>query len=182
MRRLILTYLIDKKMKKILFTVVFAMFVGVVSAQTEKGNWLVGANLANINYDFDFKEFSLELTPQAGYFIADDVAVGALLNLGVNAPEGGDAETFWGIGPFVRGYFGGTEKGKFFGQADLAFGGYESETRFGLGATAGYAYFLTKNVALETGLGYDYYKWEGSDGASNLGLNVGFQIYLSGKK
>src|SRR5690606_569612 len=151
-------------------------------AQTEKGGWLVGANLAGINYGFDSKVFSLGLNPQAGYFIADNVALGASLHLGVDAPKDGDAVTSWGIGPFVRGYFGGTEKGKFFGQADVAFGGVESATSFGLGATAGYAYFITKNVALETGLGYTYLKPESVDGLSDIGLNVGFQIYLGGKK
>jgi len=173
-------------MKRILLTALIALVAGFASAQTEKGGWMVGASVANLNYGLTDKDFSLDLTPQAGYFISDNVALGGQLLLSVYSPKDGESLTSWGIAPFVRGYFGGTEKGKFFGQGNVGVAGSsfddETTTAFALGATAGYAYFITRNVSLETGLGYSYSKAKDFDGSSNLGLNFGFQIYLGGKK
>jgi outer membrane protein W len=169
-------------MRKLLLTTVLFLTILGASAQTEKGTWMVGANVANLNYGITQKDFSVSLNPQAGYFISNNVALGANLSLGIYAPDEGDTQTSYFIGPFVRGYFGGTEKGKLFAQGNVGFGGVsesgESNSLTNLGAGLGYAYFITKNVGLETSLGYNYTKPKDFDGQSNIGLNFGFQIYL----
>ncbi|MBB2144213.1 hypothetical protein GM921_01835 [Pedobacter sp. LMG 31464] len=174
-------------MKKLLLSLALVAGLGfAASAQTEKGTWMVGAQAANINYNTTSEVFSLSLSPQAGYFVKDNLAIGAKLGLNV-ASASGTTATSWGIGPFVRGYFGGTEKSKFFAEGNAGLGGVSysgaSSTAYNLGATLGYAYFITKNIGLETGLGYGYSNsTDGGMGSSDLGLNLGFQIYIGKKK
>ena len=53
-----------------------------------------------------------------------------------------------------------------------------------LGASGGYAHFVTRTVALEGLLSYNFTKADisGSGGGiSGLGLGLGFQIYLPGR-
>ena len=174
-------------MKKLLLSLTLVAGLGFASkAQTEKGNWMVGAQAANINYNTTAEIFSLTLSPQAGYFVSDNFAVGAKLGLGIVSASGSTV-TVYSIGPFARGYFGGTEKSKFFAEGNVGLGGVSasgvSNTAYNLGATLGYTYFITKNVGLETGLGYGYSNsTNGGMGSSDLGLNLGFQIYLGKKK
>lgn len=49
-----------------------------------------------------------------------------------------------------------------------------------LGANLGYAHFITRTVALEATVGYNYTKSNVNLGekASGLGVGLGFQIYL----
>ncbi|PWS31326.1 outer membrane beta-barrel protein [Pedobacter paludis] len=174
-------------MKKVLLSLLMVVGIGfVANAQTEKGSWMVGAQAANINYNTTSEVFSFSLSPQAGYFVKDNLAIGGKLSLDIVSASGSTA-TSWGIGPFVRGYFGGTEKAKFFAEGNVGLGGISysgaSSTAYNLGATVGYAYFITKNVGLETGLGYGYSNsTSGGMSSSDLGLNLGFQIYLGKRK
>ena len=51
-------------------------------AQTEKGSWMVGGNLGansgrNTNYDI----FNIYFTPQAGYFIIKNLAIGTGIDI-----------------------------------------------------------------------------------------------------
>lgn len=176
-------------MKKLLLSLVLVAVLGFASkAQTEKGNWMVGAQAANINYNYDstYDVFRLTLTPQAGYFVKNNLAIGAKLSLDLVSSDGTTA--VWSVGPFVRGYFGGNEKSKFFAEANPSLGriqlGGEGFTMYNLGASVGYAYFITKNIGLETGLSYNYSNATdgGGLGSTDLGLNIGFQIYLGKKK
>ncbi len=170
-------------MKKLLLSLALVAGLGLAAnAQTEKGGWMVGAQAANISYNTTAEIFSLTLSPQAGYFVSDNFAVGANLGLSI-ASASGTSSTVWAIGPFARAYFGGTEKSKFYAQANTGLGGISGSTAYNLGATVGYTYFITKNVGLETGLGYNYSdSTNGGMGSSDLGLNLGFQIYLGKKK
>lgn len=172
-------------MKKAIFLFALLLTFNVVArAQTEKGNWMVGADVANLDYQFESDVFTINLVPQAGYFVSDNLAVGAMANLGIIT--GGETVTIFGLGPFIRGYFGSTGKGKFFGQGNVGFSGVsvrgDTATQFDAGATLGYAWFLNRSVALETGLGYSYTKPGSFKGLSDLGLRFGFQIHLPGKK
>lgn len=172
-------------MKKLLLLSAFVIAFGFgARAQTEEGTWMIGTNVANIDYLFDSETFNLNLLPQAGYFVSDNIAVGAQANLGIIS-GGGETITTYGIGPFVRGYFGGTEKAKFFAQGNVAYSGVSdgvSSNQFDAGVALGHAWFLNKHVAFETALAYSYVKQEDVDGQSGLGLRLGFQIHLPGKK
>lgn len=177
-----------KNMKKLLF-IFTLLFVASSSlfAQTQKGNWMIGGNatFASLKQG-DFKVTTIGISPTAGYFIANDLAIGASVNLTSYKEEDDDAETDFSAGPFVRYYFVNLgPSAKLFGQADVAFGSTkifgESEGFTDWGISAGPAIFLNPNTALEITLGYGSKKYKDADDATNaFGVNVGFQIHLGG--
>lgn len=191
-------------MKKLLLTLVFVSGVVLMSSAQintvpqssadvgmkpiKKGNWMVGGSLGNIGYSFEAESFNIQLMPRAGYFVSDGIAVGAQLNLGLKAVSGLDNEWGYGISPFVRYYFpgGASSTGRFFGQGDIGIGGSSAGDNVSLnvGANVGYAHFITQTVALEATLGYNYSKANinAGDKATGLGVGLGFQIYLPGKR
>lgn len=155
----------------------------------QKGNWMVGGALGSLGYSFEGENFNINLMPKAGYFISDGIAVGLGVDLGFATVKGGDNIWGYGIKPFVRYYFpeGSSPTGRFFGQGDLGITGANegtSDTSFAFGINAGYAHFVTSSVALEVMAGYNYSKSSASSAVAQNGLGValGFQIYLPGKK
>ena len=182
-------------MKKIIFGGLFAAtaLLGTMNAQIQKGNWMVGAQVADMKFT---NGFNLRLTPQLGYFIQDNWAVGGEVDLSIADQTNGGTTTDIGIGAFTRYYLnpgqGGVDNllkhGRFFGQANVGYKGINQSAGattngLGLGIGVGYAYFLTPNVGLEALL-----KFEGVTGGGNqnfngdLKLGVGFQIYLPSSK
>jgi hypothetical protein len=154
-------------MKKFIVIVLFLAALNRVNAQTEKGTYLLGGSAAFTNASGNSV---FQLSPNVGYFVADNLA------FGVNATlVSGSGNTATAIGPFGRYYFGGTENGKFFGQLGVNFGTASgSSSKFGAGLAAGYALFLNRSVALQFSAEYD--KAGSNDGIFTLG--AGFQIHL----
>lgn len=155
-------------MKKFFLAVVLVIIgITAVQGQTEKGTWLLGGNIS-----FQASEGStlFTATPNIGIFVANNIAVGGQVTLLAS-----DGYTAWAIGPFVRGYFAGSEKGKFFGQLGLNVGGAEgSDTEIGFGIGAGYALFLNRSIAIELGANYN----KTGDNNGIFGLGAGFQIHF----
>jgi hypothetical protein len=154
------------------------------------GNWLIGGTIGSTNFNFETETFALNVQPRAGYFISDRVAIGALVSLGLNAAEG-DTDFLYGIAPFVRYYFpeGASPTGRWFGEASGGIAGASGEdsnpVSLTLGASAGYAHFISRTVALEGILGYTYNEADinsSGSGSSGIGISVGFQIYLPGRR
>lgn len=193
-------------MRKILLSSLFALsLVAVTNAQDitkpqysenvgdkpiQKGNWLIGGSLGSLGYSFEGENFNINLNPQAGYFISDGIAIGLTTGVGFQSVKGGDNIWSYKLMPFARYYFpeGASSTGRFFGQGELGITGAEyggtSDTSFGFGINAGYAHFVSKSVALEATAGYNYSKSDHADAKAQngLGVAVGFQIYLPGKK
>nr|WP_260394475.1 hypothetical protein [Riemerella anatipestifer] len=125
----------------------------------------------------------------------DNWAVGAQVNLEVASAGGATGTTTnWTLGGFTRYYFGSNEvesllkNGRFFAEGTVGFGGINNSAGsttngVNLGVGAGYSYFITKNVSLDALLKFDTVTGGGNTaGNGNLGLNVGFQIYLPTSK
>jgi len=152
------------------------------------GNWMVGGSIGNIGYSFEGKAFNIGVSPRAGYFVSDGLAIGAQASLGLTAVKDKDNEWNYGIAPFVRYYFpeGASSTGRFFGQGDVGIAGSSvgSGVSLALGANVGYAHFITNTVALEVMAGYNYTKSNVNlgDKQTGLGVSVGFQIYLPGQR
>ncbi|MFD2741862.1 MULTISPECIES: hypothetical protein [Sphingobacterium] len=154
-----------------------------------QGNWMVGGSVGSLGYSFEGESFNIQLNPRAGYFISDGIAIGAQAALGLQTVSG-DGDNVWnyGISPFVRYYFpeGSSSTGRFFGHGNVGIGGSSrgDGASFEAGIAGGYAHFITRNVALETTLGYNYSKanLNSAGGASGLGVSLGFQIYLPGNR
>lgn len=156
----------------------------------QEGNWIIGATLGNVGFNFKSDFFSLNINPRAGYFISDNAAIGTEVQLGLDIYDGG--ETFrYGLTPFVRYYFpeGASATGRWFGEGVVGIGGSSEEDSEGdsvfsgvWGLRAGYAHFIAQHVALEAILGYTRTSADISvgNGESGLNLALGLQIYLPG--
>ncbi|WP_134090708.1 hypothetical protein [Olivibacter sp. XZL3] len=153
-----------------------------------QGNWMVGGSLGSMGYSFEGKSFNININPRAGYFVSDGIVVGLSLQGGFQSFEG-DTPNEWryGVAPFVRYFFpeGSSATGRFFGQGDIGIAGARggSDVDFAAGVGLGYAHFITRSVALEAVVGYNYTKAGTANATSQngLGFNLGFQIYLPGQ-
>ncbi len=156
-------------MKKIFsILLLFFAFSEATSAQTEKGNLMLGGNLS---FQAVSGNSSFITNANIGYFLKNNVAVGGQLSLYVT-----NGYNSWGIGPFVRGYFLGNEKGKLFGQGSFSIGGAKnSDVGFGFGVGAGYAVFLNKSIAVEFGT---FYNRIANAQVGVFLINAGFQIHF----
>ena len=193
-------------MKKLILAVLVIFMSLGAYAQFNQGRMLVGGNFSADFTTNKSKAGSTTVTnshttsvsfgPQFGYFIIDNLAVGGILTVETASTksEGSDnkySSTTTLISPFVRYYL---SQGIFFqGRFDVGSEKTKSKTAsttttttysasgFALGA--GYAWFLTDNVALEPQVGYRSYtlKNKSTDGKNSDGgiyILVGFQIYL----
>jgi hypothetical protein len=156
-----------------------------------KGNWIIGASIANIGHNFKSETFTFDVNPRAGYFISDNAAIGAQVQLGFVAYDGGE-DFRYGLTPFVRYYFpeGAAPTHRWFGEAVVGFAGSSFEDSEGdaifdavYGVSAGYAHFVASNVALEGMLNLIRSNANidvSNDSSTGLSLSLGLQIYLPG--
>ena len=195
-------------MKKILILLIGVAMSSVAHAQFTKGTIMAGGSLG-ASFTTNKTEVGNTTTttgttntvnffPQVGYFVIDNLAVGAGIDLystttkakGSNNKNTTSTSSF---APFARYYYQ-----KFYGQ--LAFnvgsGNFKNTngnvttdnkfTRTGLNLAVGYAYLLNEHVAVEPQIGYatssDKFKTSGNkDINSGLFINIGLQIYLRKK-
>lgn len=166
-------------------------------AQTEKGNMLVGANLANIGGVFQSgaSTFNLNLTPKLGWFIKDDIAIGGEVKLGLTTGDG-FTNFSYGVGAFGRYYIKDkkvelSKRSRWFLEANAGINGINRKAGdiktntngLGIGFGPGLAYFITPNVGLEALLKYDLTVGFGNSTTTHgVGINLGFQIYLPTSK
>jgi outer membrane protein len=195
-------------MKKFtVLAVILFMSVGAF-AQFNKGRMLVGGS-AQFSTDTEKNRnggttttegtrTTLSISPDFGYFIIDNLAIGAELNLSLSkwnakTANGVDASTtsvsfspfaryYLPMGIFFQGKFGlGTARTSY----DENFDDFKYNTT-SLALSAGYVIFLTDNVALEPELGYQTFRYKGDDSNtkdinSGIFMRIGFQIYLGNK-
>ena len=162
-------------------------------AQIQKGNVMVGGNFANINLGLDDpKIFSIDISPKAGWFVRDNLALGTYLNIGLQTAKESSTTVSYGIGGLARKYAGSDAEiirhGRLFGEATFGIGGVNVSDGGGntnglnFSAGPGFAYFVTPNIGLETLLKYNGLAGFGNEGSqSNINLSFGLQIYLPGK-
>lgn len=179
-----------------------------LSAQTEKGNMLLGGG---INFDFTDNDFDtgsstndvststfINFNPSFGYFIADNFVVGASIGLAFTSTEsdgGNFSSSSNGIafGPFVRYY---SESG-LFGTAGLGFGStnFEQDSDFGdadftsstfsWNIGVGYAIFLNESISVEPTISYNRMSSDPNTDfgderniMSSINFGAGFNIYF----
>ncbi len=162
-------------MKTIVFTLALVLsgFL-VVMAQTEKGRWTVGAQVGNFQYSTQngYNSFSGSLSPSAGYFLANNLLIGAGVPLSLTTNKfsnpSGDVlykSTEIGLSPYVR-YYVGSGKLKPYVGVSYAYSmtrqrtdmDYQTLKTSGFTSsvipTVGIAYFINRSVALNAGLNY----------------------------
>jgi hypothetical protein len=179
-------------MKKLLIAFSMIASVSTVSAQINKGQWLVGGNAAfTSSKEGDFKTTTFQFSPNAGYFFINNLAGGLRLSISSEKDKFNSFEsttTTTSIAPFVRYYFlPAAQKTNIFADASYSFGSVKFEEDDqeqksnvnGFTIAAGPAFFLTPNTALEVTLGYNSSKVEDAEESNGTFLvGVGFQIHL----
>lgn len=148
-----------------MFTVLFLLITGLSSGQN-----LTGQGTYSINGTISFTSYSQEgvdkntsvfnFSPGVDYFIIDNFSLGLSVSL-QDVNYGGSSTTSWAVGPSARFYLG-KEPAKPFFMIGYAYGKQsastssdditESDIKLG----AGFDYFLTDNVALETIVSYTF--------------------------
>jgi hypothetical protein len=199
-------------MKKIITVIALALICSGAYAQFNQGRYLVGGSIGFSTSTTKLKNdnatntlahsTSFSVTPDVGYFVIDNLAVGAGLGLTVDASKGDGndnskhTETAFTLSPFVRYYL---DQGIFF-QGQVGFGSQSNKDKgngsntttttklgvFNWALAAGYAYFLNDYVAIEPTVGYGSNSLKNKDAdvkqiSNGLFINIGFQIYLGAR-
>jgi hypothetical protein len=205
-------------MKNLLTIFTLLFLTTVSSAQINKGQWLVGG-LAEVSYQQEgtpstpnqINELDLKLSPDAGYFIIDGLAVGLRINnfrsfyeqtvpYGYNGPYKYDLTQFTGAA-FVRYYlFPNTSKGNFLVDGGYAYG-FSDQYNYGFGGmyqnysnwisskvqtffiSVGPVIFVTPNIALEMLVSYNRMNnIDKSSYQTGMFFGAGFQLHLGKNK
>jgi outer membrane protein len=183
-------------MKKVLFSAVALLAFGFVNAQ-EKSNggfskgdaFVSGAVGFGSSKTGDAKSSSFTFAPTVGYFVTENIAVGASLGFGSASEDDGTGEdkmSSFGLNAMARYYYTPASQFSVFGQLAIGMGSEKeepagvasyTEKTFGVNAGVGVSYFLNSNFAIEAGwagLGYNTNDngGNGAEKTSNFGLNV----------
>lgn len=193
-------------MKKLTIIIATLSFITTsVFAQPRKGDWMVGAGIANSSAArvAGSTQFNVNLNPSAGYFLSNRVAVGTSVGLSYSKYARSLSSYSASLKPFARYYFSKKEgmqpkKLYLFGEVSAGAGigasRYDNngviEKRTGStilsSAGLGLTYFILPNVSVEGTFNMNYNTPINAAPApgSNLvpSLGVGFQIYLPGRK
>ncbi len=183
-------------MKKLLFAAIAVFAFGAANAQEggtggfSKGNIFVSGGLGfNSSKTGDFKTSGVQFSPAVGYFVSDNIAIGARLGIASGKQDNGIAENkSSSFDAEVFGRYFWTPASQFSLFAELAAGigstKYEPEVgpeeksqTFGVNAGVGVNYFISNQFAIEAGwagLGYntDDNGGDGADKTNTFGLNV----------
>lgn len=175
-------------MKTRLFILLLIAAAFTCNAQTLKGTKMIGGSGSIYHED----GFNISLSPNLGYFIADNLAIGGNINLFLSDNDNNTAKGA-SLGPFVRYYFGQEAPTRIFAQANGSvgfsryintFNGREAKDTYNtnsFGAGVGIAHFLTEQVALEARLYYNNYRfYDSSPRHDQVGISFGVQIHLPG--
>jgi len=173
-----------------LFVITVLFFALTAQAQIQRGNLLVGADIANFSLNLNSEgNFNMRIDPKLAFFIRDNLAVGPYITFGLSTAKQAGSDIAYGVGAFGRYYINDSavnilRHGHFFFEGNVGIEGYNPATGdntngLGIGGGPGYAYFITENVGLETLLKYNGIIGFGSSvTSSNLNLSFGLQIYL----
>ncbi|MCA4900668.1 MAG: autotransporter domain-containing protein [Bacteroidota bacterium] len=193
-------------MKKIIFFA-FVLISTASFAQFSKGSILLGGSvsadfttnktIAGSTTTTNSSTNSFSISPNVGYFVIDNLAVGGALQFNTTSTkDDGSRASFssnsFALQPFGRYYFD-----KFYAQASFGFGSYKSENTNGNGITTtnkgslfnwalagGYVFLLNDHVGLEPQIGYGSQS-QSPDGSNvtvrdaGLFLRLGIQVYLT---
>jgi hypothetical protein len=178
----------------------FVLSVFSLKAQTtNQGTVFFGAQLTNINASFQkgSTEFDLGISPKIAFFIKDNIAVGAQLGIGVHSNKTITDVNYY-VGPLARYYFNDSPVDFTLNHRALLFlegsvgllgenhhvkGSTNTHTNgLGIGVGPGLVYFISPDIGLETSLTYNLGVGFGNSTTTHqLGLNLGFNIYLPSK-
>lgn len=174
-------------MKKLLLSLVAVSALAFsTQAQTQKGQFIVGGNVAfdtnKSDADGAKSNTSFRIVPSVGYFVSDNIAVGTGVGYSYDKTVNRFENQAFVVSPFGRYYANLSESFKFFGQLSvpMEFGTVKavdaegkvgdklgSSTNIGVALSPGFAFFPTKRIGIEfgvNGLSYNNYRVENANG------------------
>jgi len=153
-------------MKKIVLAAIAVMGFSFANAQTtgfSKGDVFVsGAVGIGSEKTGDSKSNAFVLVPQVGYFVSENIAIGAKLGF-ASTKEGDNKTNDFTVGAFGRYYFTPASQFSLYGQAGLDFTNSKEKpsdfksNEVGANVGVGLSYFLSNHFAIEAtwvGLGF----------------------------
>lgn len=183
-------------MKKIILSILAVAAFGTANAQESnstdggfaKGDLFIsGAFTLSSSKTGDFKENFFEVAPRVGYFVTENIAIGASIGYQSNKLDfdGEDvANTGLGLGAFGRYYFTPANKFSLFAEFGFDYTSFDNEyfifdgelsvpessvesKEIGIGLGFGMNYFVSSNFSIEAGVGVLGYTSNdnGGDGA-----------------
>lgn len=163
-------------MKRIIVIIGLTLFIINYSfTQTSKGGFLLGGS-TSISFDTD-GEYNLSTFPDLGYFLGENLCVGASIPLLFYNNEFSNSY-YVGISPFARYYFGENDKTRFYGLARVNFKINDKLTVGNYGLVdlgVGHVWFINSSIGLEAEIISNL-----STDKVTIGAYLGFQIYFSG--
>lgn len=161
-------------MKKLALLVCLLVVTVAAQAQFEKGKWIVNPSVTglDLSHDTGTDKTSFGFQAKGGAFLIDNVAL--LVNAGASWNYSGSDVDVYTVGVGGRYYF--DKVGIYLG-ADVNLDrwdwGVDDDTKFSFGLEAGYAFFLSRTVAIEPAA-----YWNINDDRSKFGVKVGFGFYF----
>ncbi len=175
--------------KSIIAFFAFVCFAQAISAQTVgKGAWMLGGSAGFSSTkvkDADGSTSILNITPNVGYFFANDLAIGVRLNF-LSVSAGGSSNSNFGYGPFARFYVTDPifiQAGIDFEAATLDFNSiFAGDGSTTIHAAVGYSLFLNNSVAIEPSVYINLYNGDEANldaDYTRFGLNIGIQAFAN---
>lgn len=161
-------------MKKLALVVCLLVATVAAQAQFEKGKWILNPSITglDLSHDTGTDKTSFGFQAKGGAFLIDNVAL--LVNAGASWNYSGSDVDLYTVGVGGRYYF--DKIGVYLG-ADINLDrwdwGGDDDTKFSFGLEAGYAFFLSRTVAIEPAA-----YWNINDDRSKFGVKVGFGFYF----
>lgn len=191
-------------MKKILAFTALCLSVSSLFSQVEKGTKLIGVGFGSFSftnsnsqtsysntptvYKSDGSSYSISVNPNVGWFVIDNLALGAGVSVSFYGSKSNSSNTsstntstynstqpsFY-LGPFARYYFKGAEKGRVFTQINGQYGIYggksTSKTNYGSASTTTTHPKGDWNVGATAG--YEYFINPSIGLFASVGINYG---------
>ncbi len=155
-----------------------------------KGSWVVGGTVGFEKSEAGASEVTeFDIVPRVGYFIKDDILLGAGLGYSYIKQNGASDDTFAVTG-YGRKYWMPENRFMPFAQGDVTLGFGEDETgdsslAWGLNVRPGFTYRFSKHVSFDASVGRIGYNNNGGDDNESYGVrfnlddvNLGILIFL----
>ena len=189
--------------KFILLSTCLLLLVTGLSAQTLKGNYLVGGSGdASLYFNYTTRSFNVSLQPTFAVFVVKNFAIGAIYSIGVSGSHTINASTNAGketnnfntsLGPYLKYYIGKKGlKGVISANAGyLITTGVRTETNtspsqayegFLVGGTVGVAYFFNPHLSLEPCMYINTSGYQTQIPVTRVGFSLGLYAFLDKKK
>jgi len=171
----------------------------LLSAQTEKGRIMIGGGVDIASaFQGDVRTFNMSVTPTVGVFAVKNFVTAGRYSFTVSSNRSYNTKderyitttTYnTSVGLLLKYYFGkkqlkglATAHGSYLVNTRMRKGEVTNRNGALTGASLGFAYFVNKNISVESAFSYNLTMFEKTLPVSRFGFSVGFSLFLNKKK